>query len=68
MKEGSNVILTARLYKGATEITDNLTYAWYDINNNQIPETSKELKINNIDFNDIGFKKYRCEIVYNGGG
>lgn len=55
--------LTAKLYRGTTEITQGLTYQWYIYNEELTNETEKTLIINAADLKEYGDQAiYYCEI------
>ena len=62
MLEGTEVELTAHLYKGNEEIETGLAYRWYNKTNNNLG-TSKTYIIDQVDFNDNGYIQYGCEIT-----
>lgn len=68
IKEGTTVTLTAKLYRGQTEIRENLSYQWFDANLNELENgTNATYTINNIDFPDSNvYLQYGCKITHNG--
>ena len=61
MKQGTQVELTATLYKGTTPVNDNVTYQWYDQNGNIDGAINQKYQIKSISFND-GFVQYGCRV------
>ena len=61
MKVGSQVELTATLYKGTTPVNNNVTYQWYDQNGDIVGATSQKYQIESISFNN-GFVQYGCRV------
>ena len=54
--------LTAKFYKGNTEITEGITYQWYK-DNNAVGENKNTLDVRNIEGDPLDV--YSCEITYN---
>ena len=68
LEEGTKVTLTAHLYAGTEEVTEGLSYRWYDLSNpDNILYTGNPYIINKIDFNDnLNYAQYGCTIILGG--
>ena len=62
MLEGTEVELTAHLYKGNEEVKTGLTYRWYNKSDNNLGTDQKYI-IDEVDFNNNGYVQYGCEIT-----
>ena len=63
MKQGSRVELTAKLFKGREEITQGLTYQWYNNEGDISGATNSIYVIEDINFNENGYIQYGCKIT-----
>ena len=63
VKDGSSVILTAKLYRGNTEIVDNLRYQWKKDEVILLDQTEQILEIEDVSFDEKGVLQYSCEIT-----
>ena len=62
MLKGTEVVLTAHLYKGNEEVNTGLAYRWYNKTDDNLG-TGKTYTIEEVDFNENGYIQYGCEIT-----
>lgn len=68
MKKGSNTTLTLHVYRAGVELDSKLfNYQWFNSEGPMEGKTEAELKVDNIDFGDIGFVQYYCEVTRSEG-